>query len=149
MKTKRQLSPAQVAARDERRQSLIAMNKKISAMTPAERDALTASFGTILTCEGRALSPRNSMLVWMQLGATASVVGGFNQWQKVGRRVMPGQHGAQALVPLGRKVQDASGEVSTTDDGEGMHFTTTTYFDVTQTETMEAAAARRAELCPA
>ncbi len=143
MKTKRQLTPAQAAARDERRQSLIAMNRKISAMTPAERDALTASIGAILTCEGRALSPRNSMLVWMQIPA-ASLVGGFHQWQKVGRCVMKDQHGAQALVPLGRKVQDASGEVSTTDDGEGMHFTTTTYFDVTQTETMEDAAARRA-----
>ena len=54
-------------------------------MSEDERTALVMKVGAIVTCEGTR-SQFNSCLVLTQL-PTASMVGGFHQWQDKGRRV--------------------------------------------------------------
>jgi hypothetical protein len=144
MKTRKQLTPQQQAARDERKARLIEMNRQISKMTEAQRLEIINSTGAIVTCEGRALSTRNTMLVLMQL-PKASVVGGFRQWQTMGRKVSKGTHGAAILVPCGHRSQAPDGEAVTDEAGEGgVFFTTTTVFDIAQTEAIETAPATAA-----
>lgn len=145
---KRTLTPEQTAARDARRSKFRDLARKIKAMSDAERAALTARMPAIVTIEGRALSPINSILIGFQL-PQASIVGGFRQWIKNGRAVMKGQHGAAIWVPTGAKGDDredgtagpGAGDVreeSAGDDGGSCRFIMGTVFDVTQTNEIGA-----------
>jgi hypothetical protein len=51
----------------ERRARFTELAKQIAALTDDERAALVARGGAVVTCEGRALSLRNSCLVLTQL----------------------------------------------------------------------------------
>ena len=103
-----------------------------------------ARVGAIVTCEGRALSVHNSCLVLTQL-PTASMVGGFCQWQTHGRRVKRGERGLMIWVPTSRKAEAApvavdgptAGEGPPEGDGRRAGFVMGTVFDVTQTEPTE------------
>lgn len=73
--------------------------KQVSAMTPAEREALAAKC-PILNTEGHMLSAHNIALICYQGGGNATVVGGFKQWLRQGRCVQKGQHGYSILYPV-------------------------------------------------
>ena len=70
-------------------------------MSEDERTALVMRLGAIVTCEGHALSAFNSCLVLTQF-PTASMVGGFHQWQPKGRKVKKGEHGLMIWIPTAR-----------------------------------------------
>jgi antirestriction protein ArdC len=133
-----QPTPEQKAQAAERRARFTELAKQIAALTDDERGALVARVGAIVTCEGRALSVHNSCLVLTQL-PTASMVGGFRQWQAHGRSVRKGEHGLMIWVPTSRTT-DAEPAAPAADagetEGEGKRagFVMGTVFDVTQTE---------------
>ena len=127
---KRNLTPAQIAARDARREKFRALVKHVAAMPEQDRVALSNEFG-IVTVEGRSLSMHNMLLVAIQLPA-ASMVGGFKQWLAQGRAVKKGEHGAMIWIPIGRKVTDETGATHTEME-DNRAFTVATVFDVSQT----------------
>src|SRR4029079_10581400 len=110
MKTpKRQPTAEQRQKAAERRERFTALAKQVAAMSDDERTALVMKVGAIVTCEGHPLSVHNTCLVLTQL-PTASMVGGFWQWQDKGRRVKKGEHGLMIWIPTakGEKPEDAA-----------------------------------------
>ena len=107
--------------------------KQIKAMPKEEQQALACKCGT-MTCEGRTLSPFNTCYLWLQNGRKPLLqVGGFKQWQKIGRIVKKGEHSVGCIfVPIAGKKDDEGHESNT-------YFRRMPVFDVEQTETMQAA----------
>lgn len=130
---KRNLTPEQIAARDERRAKMRSVAAQISKMNPEQRAALAAKC-PIVTIEGHALSAFNMCLLMMQ-NPTATVVGGFRQWKKAGRSVTKGEHGAGIWCPIGTKSTDANGETHTEMDEKKFVFGTV--FDISQTQPIQ------------
>lgn len=137
-----QSTPEQKTKAAERRARFTELAKRVAALTDDERAALVARVGAIVTCEGRALSVHNSCLVLSQL-PTASMVGGFRQWQAHGRSVKRGERGLMIWVPTSRRGDAEPGAaegppVAAAGAAEGAGtragFVTGTVFDVTQTE---------------
>lgn len=129
MAYRKNITPEQKAKSEARRAQFKQLVKKVAAMSDAERDAMISSVGAVVTCEGRALSPTNTMLCLMQLPGV-SMVGGFKQWIRQGRCVSKGQHGISIWIPCaGRKSDEA-------EEGE-MYFTSGTVFDISQTAAIE------------
>jgi hypothetical protein len=122
----------------ERRERFKALAAQVAAMSEDERAALVMKVGAIVTCEGRTLSVHNSCLVLTQL-PTASMVGGFWQWQDKGCRVKKGEHGLMIWIPTakGEKTEHAA-PIAQGDAGAEKEkrsgFIMGTVFDVTQTE---------------
>ena len=131
---KRQQPTAEQKAKAvERRERFRQLVKTVSAMNEEERTALVMKCGAIVTCEGRALSPLNSVLILTQF-PTASMVGGFLQWKEHGRSVKKGEHGLSIWVPTGSKTERAElKEISESKEKPG-GFIMGTVFDITQTE---------------
>lgn len=134
---KRVLTAEQTAARDARRARFQELSRKIAAMSDTERAKWQAEAGIVVTIEGHALSPRNTILCYFQRQGV-TMVGGFRQWIKAGRAVMKGEHGISILVPVG--VKHADGGEAEAESGE-VHFIAGTVFDVTQTQEIETGAA--------
>ena len=137
---KRQLTPEQTAARDAKRERFRALVKQVAAMPDEQRAQLVRQAGAIVTCEGHALSPVNSMLCLMQIPGV-SMVGGFRQWLRAGRCVCKGQHGASIWVPVGERKADESATDAPANDGDKPGFVIGTVFDVSQTAEIERAVA--------
>lgn len=95
---KRELTPAQKAAAQERRERFRETVKKIAAMPEADRVALINKVGIVPTVEGHALSLHNTLLLACQC-ASVSIVGGFRQWKAQGRSVRKGEHGYMIWIP--------------------------------------------------
>jgi len=134
----RKLTAEQTAARDARRAKFRALVADVAAMTDEQRAGIVARLGAVPTCTGGALSFFNSCLVLSQAPG-ASLVGGFQQWRKLGRIVRKGEHGAMIWIPTGQAAAsaDATGEATDNDaDGARMRFITGTVFDVSQTDAM-------------
>lgn len=141
---RRQPTAEQLEKSAAKRERFKAIAKTVSAMTEDQRAALVARVGAIVTCEGRPLSHYNSCLLVSQLPA-ASVVGGFWQWKRAGRRVMKGQSALSIWIPAKGKgdreakqigPQDAaintvSGELQ---GANNRNFICGSVFDITQTE---------------
>ncbi len=109
------------------------LRRKLAGLTEAERQELTAR-GIIATIEGRALSLRNTLMVYIQCnGNTPTVVGGYQQWRKAGRQVSKGQHGYTILFPAGNKDKETGDIIDAT------RFFAGTIFDIAQTEVIEDA----------
>ena len=130
----------------ERRERFRALAQQVAQMSEDERTALVMKVGAIVTCEGHALSPLNSCLVLTQL-PTASMVGGFRQWQDKGRRVKKGEHGLMIWIPTSKGEMGEQGEeapptgADTASEGEERKragFVMGTVFDVSQTEPARA-----------
>ena len=123
------------AERQEWKGRLVTLAAKIRALTPAERETL-AGAGT-LTAEGHALSLFNCCYLAAQAGRLVAQVGGFRQWERVGRTVRAGEHAVGYIwVPLApRKVvgEDAAGD-------ERVRFRLVPVFAVEQTEAAAVAA---------
>jgi antirestriction protein ArdC len=65
-----------------------------------------------------------------------TIVGGFRQWQQVGRKVKKGEHGLYIWIPLGTRETDDQG-LTRTEMPDERRFKLVAVFDVSQTEEME------------
>jgi hypothetical protein len=105
--------------------------RRMAELTEAEREVLTG--GEVRRINGgEPYSVRNQMLILMQL-PTATVCGGFWDWQKVGRSVRKGE---SALAISGPPLQPRRGtdEVEEDDDRHGGFCPAVATFDISQTE---------------
>lgn len=148
MTTRRRAPTAEQSARAaERREKFRELARKIAALPDAERSELVMRAGAVLTCEGRALSQVNTLSLVMQRPAV-SMVGGFWQWKRAGRRVRKGECGLSIWIPRIGKVDGsaADGPADVSHGGEpidsaagaakspGRRFIIGTVFDVSQTD---------------
>lgn len=129
-KTRKQPTEAQKQAAQERRDQIKKIAKTVSAMTPAQREAMANRFGGIVNNEGRRLSIFNSCLL-LQQREGVSMVGGFQQWRTAGRMVRKGEKGLAIWIPTGKSEQPDDDEMSSSDR---MRFMLATVFDISQTE---------------
>ncbi len=139
---KRELTPAQIEARDKRRAQFRSICKQVADMGETARLTLAAKMqGLLVTCEGHSLSLHNCCLIALQMPA-ATILGGFKQWQKQGRAVTKGQHGLMIWVPISgnKKEAPASTPTATTDGTEPdeTRFIMATMFDISQTHEIES-----------
>lgn len=141
--SRRTLTPEQQAKTAERKARFAVIVQQIADMPEAERDALAARM-MVTNCDGHTLSPRNQMLIAMQLGTHCTIVGGFKQWLKQGRCVKKGEQGATILFPrtFGDKngpenATAASEQAATAESNNGkkspVRFLSGTVFDISQT----------------
>jgi hypothetical protein len=134
-------TPEQKQAATERRARFTELARRVAEMTDEQRAEVVARLGAIVTCEGHALTVHNSCLVLTQL-PTASMVGGFRQWQEHGRSVRKGERGLMIWVPTSRKAdaEQAPPEAEPAADGQAeggarrSGFVMGTVFDISQTE---------------
>ena len=117
--------------KDAWRSKMRALAKQIKQISPERQAELAGRIGTI-TAEGHRLSTFNTIFLAMQSGNGGFVqVGGYRQWQRVGRKVRKGESSIGSIfVPLGKK-KDENGDI---DDEEKTRFLTVPMFDVNQTE---------------
>ena len=131
---KRTLTTDQEAAKQARKDRFDELCKKIKAMGDGERANWLQEAGAVITVEGRALSPRNTILCYFQRPGV-TMVGGFRQWLEKGRCVRKGEHGLSILVPCGGGVKDDGAGSETADK---TFFIAGTVFDVSQTDELDA-----------
>lgn len=133
----RKLTQEQIEKAKARRQKLREIAGRIAKMSDAEKSALVQDWPT--TIEGHRLSMCNALMIALQGGAT--VVGGFQQWKRAGRRVMKGGKSVGIWVPIGtnKKADADTGEI--THEGEKVGFVFGTVFDISQTVPLESEAA--------
>ncbi len=136
----------QKAKSAERRERFRNLCREIAALSDDDRARLVSRAGGILNCEGRPLSVHNSCLLLSQFSGV-SVVGGFWQWQKSGRRVRKGATGLSLWIPTKGKGEeipgaDAGADVEPAEPGAKKsgrgRFIVGTVFDITSTEPMDA-----------
>lgn len=133
MRTKKTLTPAQLAASQARHERFSALAKQLADMTDEQRANIAGQMPALVTIEGRALSLGNTLLTAMQC-PSATMLGGFQQWRAAGRQVRKGEHGIMIWAPKTPKA-DANkqeGEISSAE--ERTRFITITMFDVSQTD---------------
>ena len=123
----RKLTAEQQSKTEKRRAAFKEIVKKVVAMDAAQRATIVDRCGAILTCEGRALSVFNTILLLNQRDEV-SLVGGFQQWKRAGRQVKKGEHGMMIWFPSRQASDEPTG-----DEAE-MRFFVGTVFDVSQTE---------------
>jgi hypothetical protein len=113
----------QKKSRKERMKDLLS---QVAAMTDQQREELSKGV-PIINPDGRYLSPRNQMLLLLQIDSP-TIVGGYKQWKQHGRQVRKGESGSLIFFPVGPKDKE-SGEI---EDAE--RFYTGIVFDISQTE---------------
>ncbi len=121
------LSQEERAKRREARRALIAQAR--------ERIARGEKAAGYVSVTGRVLSPGNMMMLVCQ-GVPRGTVGGFRQWQAIGRSVKRGEHGATILFPIRRNPREAAHEDEEVIDR--VHFGSVAVFHLAQTEEIEA-----------
>lgn len=131
----------QKAAALARRDALKKIACMVSEMTPDQRRAMVHKFGAIVNCEGRALSEYNSIFVLSQ-AQNASMLGGFRQWRKVGRKVRKGAKALAIWIPTGSSEEntEAAADLTVADVGQDVksatmrpRFRLVWVFDILQT----------------
>lgn len=137
MGRKHEVTEEERQAAKERRARFAGICKQVSEMSEADREALSARLMTLATCEGHGLTLHNTLLVALQ-HPSPTIVGGFWQWQKAGRRVRKGEHGMMIWAPKAPKGKPTATETepATPADAatERPGFVMVTVFDVSQTE---------------
>ena len=134
MPRRKPMTPEQHVAFEQRREQMRQLSKTIAAMSEADRQALAAQVGTILTCgePPRQLSPYNTCMLVSQR-PDATVVGGFQQWKRLGRAVKKGEKASYIWVPM----MPSNGDDRPTRDGsepDEQRFRLVAVFDVSQTQ---------------
>ncbi len=131
-------TPEQQQKAAERRERFKTLAKAVGDMTDDERASFSARLGTVITCEGHALSLHNTCLTLLQC-PTASMVGGFWQWKNAGRAVQKGEHGLMIWIPKGKgkEAEEPTGD----GPAERPGFIMGTVFDISQTQPLEGGAA--------
>jgi antirestriction protein ArdC len=134
MKRRREPTAEQRAKAQERREKFRALVKQIAAMTDEEREAIVQRVGAVPTCEGRALSHVNTLLLISQC-PKVSMVGGFRQWIRQGRHVRKGEKGHYIWIPK-HKDEDGKGETAeaAADEADKPNFVMGIVFDISQTD---------------
>ncbi len=132
-KTRKPMTAEQQAKYEAKKSRMKELTELWGKMSQTERDSLVAKIGAIPTTEGRALSPRNTMLCYYQREGV-SMVGGFKQWLTQGRCVKKGETGISILFPS-KFVKE--GEVPDENSKEYMRFFAGTVFDISQTQPVE------------
>ena len=133
---KRQPTEEQKARAEERRQKLRELWQKIGEMSDEQRVQFAERVGTVVTCEGHPLTMNNSILLAYQAD-NVTVVGGFQQWKKVGRQVCKGQRALGIWIP---KNADKEGEQEQRPAAIGekpIYFIFGSVFDISQTEPIQ------------
>jgi antirestriction protein ArdC len=128
-------TPEQAARTEARRTQFKALAQTIAALSPDERIALAERMPTT-TIEGHRLSVHNACLVASQ-NPSATMVGGFHQWIKAGRKVKKGEHGLMIWAPTMRRDRAAEEQAETAQDVRNARragFVMVTVFDVSQTD---------------
>jgi hypothetical protein len=128
------MTAEQVLRYEERRADMRAIAKKIAAMTAEARTALAAQRGLVRTCEHRVLSAFNTCLLILQR-EDVTIVGGFQQWRRLGRQVKKGEKGCYMWIPLGSRGEAGTGEgAGDRQFPDERRFRLVAVFDVAQTE---------------
>ena len=137
----KKVTEEQKAKSVEKRERMRELGKKISEMSPEQREQLAAKAG-IHTIEGRPLSSYNScMLLAQSVGRVCpSIIGGFRQWKKADRFVMKGEHGYCIWIPKSKKESDPEDMPQDEEQGKTSFFLGTV-FDISQTAAKELAEA--------
>lgn len=139
------LTQAQKDAALLRREKMGKLLKEVAKMTPEQKLALFRDH-PVMTPEGRALSCFNTCFVIFQM-KEATVVGGFQQWRRMGRVVKKGEKGLSIWFPRvaskaareeaeAREAGREDGEMSGR-DGDEQRFMMGTVFDISQTQEVE------------
>jgi len=105
--------------------------KRFSGLTEDQQNEIKERSGRIVTCEGHTISTRNYFMLEEQakfIGANVTMIGGYRQWEKLGRQVRKGEKSLSILVPC--NVKDAE----TDENGKKMFFRFVSVFDVSQTD---------------
>lgn len=124
----------QKQAAEERRAKMRELAKAVSAMTEAERNAIVARAGGVVTVEGRRLSLFNTVFALQQDGA-ASVLGGFQQWRNAGRQVRKGEKAIAIWVPIEKTSAPSAAPGGEEDDEDRVkRFRLVSMFDIAQTD---------------
>jgi hypothetical protein len=107
--------------------------KTIGRMTEEEQRKLSNEC-FITTCEGHPLSLFNNAFLSSQSNGTPlTIVGGYKQWERQGRRVIKGNHTVGYIyVPVKVKVKD--NEETEERERKQLKFRLVPVFDVSQTE---------------
>lgn len=121
--------------KNERKKELV---KAFKALTEDQRTALIEKVGAIITTEGHPLSSRNTAMCIMQRqDKPLSMVGGFQQWKRHGRKVKKGEAGFGIFFPCNFKIKNEDGEVLVDENGEektSRYFNIGYVWDISQTE---------------
>lgn len=117
---------------EQRKAKIAELRKAMANMSDEEKQQLIDR-GIVATVEGRALSPRNTVLLYFQF-PNPSIVAGYQQWKNAGRQVKKGEHGLMIWVPSVKKGKEVEGKK----EEDEMNFYTATVFDISQTEEIEA-----------
>ncbi len=117
--------------RQQKKEKIISIRKKLSEMPEEQRSALAEKFG-IVTVEGHPLTAHNQCFLVAQSEINFTIVGGYQQWKKAGRIVRKGEHGFYIFVPSKQKDDPPdNSEIQIEDD---VRFYTAVVFDISQTE---------------
>ena len=127
---RRQATPEQKAAATAKREHFRKIASDLKRLSSEERAGMAARLGYIGTCEGRTLSVHNCLMLHHQREGV-TMVGGFKQWQRSGRKVAKGERGL--LIWVAAAKEDKA--VTSSDE---IRFLTGTVFDVSQTEALTA-----------
>ena len=104
----------------------------LKGLSEDQRQEIAAKMGAT-TIEGRVLSPVNQCLVFTQY-PNATILGGYQQWQRAGKQVKKGSQGIAIWIPTRKKAEEDGEEEKT-------RFFMVSMFDISQTEEMEMKAA--------
>ncbi|MEW6129576.1 MAG: ArdC-like ssDNA-binding domain-containing protein [Acidobacteriota bacterium] len=126
---KRRPTEEQKARAAERRESFKQIVEFVARLSETERLEIVNRLGCVTTCEGHALSVFNTCLILNQ-NPTASLVGGFQQWRRLGRTVRKGEQGLMIWIPKGTNDEPTGDDVNR----EKPNFLMGYVFDVAQTE---------------
>jgi antirestriction protein ArdC len=128
---KRTLTPAQEAARAERKAKQAALFARLAKLTLCERAKLAQTM-PVLNPDGHRLSVSNMCMLGFQR-EHVTVVAGFRQWLAHGRCVRRGERGLTIRVPCAARLDAESTESSGVRE---VYFVGGTVFDVSQTEAL-------------
>jgi len=122
--------------KQERIEAKKAKTKELQAwlkgLSEDQRQEIAAKMGAT-TIEGRVLSPVNQCLIYTQY-PNATILGGYQQWQRAGKQVKKGSQGIGIWIPTRKKAEEDGEEEKT-------RFFMVSMFDISQTEEMEMKAA--------
>lgn len=126
---KKELTEEQKRAHELRKQQFASLVNTFADFSDEEREKLAATMGGVVNTEGHKYSLRNTWMVKTQK-LSASIVGTFGQWIKMGRVVNKGEKAAMIAVPVGKKDEDGKTK-------DVRWFTAASVFDISQTIEIE------------
>ena len=116
----------------DKQQRVNDLRKILKNLSPEQKNQLQ-SRGIIVTIDGHQLSLYNTLFAYLQSDRPVTVVGGYQQWRKVGKQVCKGEHGITILFPAGPKIKDDDGNETI----QAEHFYCATVFDISQVQDIE------------